>query len=211
MSELLPSRQNERYGACGNGGPGEAQRQRVRRGEEEQRSDCAFRPQGGNKGCGACDDVGILRPKMGRSLSRHSRENGVKWLQQDGEAQGGRLRGRFYGRLGQAGATFQGSRDEGLASFCQSSGKVLTLFHRSVNKVRTLFWRSFHRVCAEFHQSLLEVGTSLLEVCAMFPQRGARKGGSPHREGGKIKGCCHGSRYRRSCRSIRKSTGSGRR
>ena len=37
-------------------GPGEAQRQRVRRGEEEQRSDCAFRPQGGNKGCGACDD-----------------------------------------------------------------------------------------------------------------------------------------------------------
>ena len=197
-----------------------------------------------NEGYGACDDVGILRPKMGRSLSRHSRGNGVKWLQQDGEAQGGRLRGRFYGRLGQAGATFQGSRDEGLASFCQSSGKVLTLFHRSVNKVltvfhrsvnkvltvfhrsvnkvRTLFWRSFHRVCAElaqslrrvcaeFHQSLLEVGTSLLEVCAMFPQRGARKGGSPHREGGKIKGCCHGSRYRRSCRSIRKSTGSGRR
>ena len=46
MSELLPSRQNEGYGACGNGGPGEAQRQRVRRGEEEQRSDCAFRPQG---------------------------------------------------------------------------------------------------------------------------------------------------------------------
>ena len=37
-------------------GPGEAQRQRVHRGEEEQRSDCAFRPQGGNKGCGACDD-----------------------------------------------------------------------------------------------------------------------------------------------------------
>ena len=37
-------------------GPGEAQRQRVRWGEEEQRSDCAFRPQGGNKGCGACDD-----------------------------------------------------------------------------------------------------------------------------------------------------------
>ena len=45
-------------GSCGNGGPGEAQRQRVRRGEEEQRSDCAFRPQGGNKGCGACDDEG---------------------------------------------------------------------------------------------------------------------------------------------------------
>ena len=58
MSELLPSRQNEGYGACGNGGPGEAQRQRVRRGEEEQRSDCAFRPQGENKGCGACDDEG---------------------------------------------------------------------------------------------------------------------------------------------------------
>ena len=37
-------------------GPGEAQRQRVHWGEEEQRSDCAFRPQGGNKGCGACDD-----------------------------------------------------------------------------------------------------------------------------------------------------------
>ena len=70
MSELLPLRQNERYGAC--------------------------------------DDVGIIRPKMGRSLSRHSRGNGVKWLQQDGEAQEGRLRGRFYGRLGQAGATFQG-------------------------------------------------------------------------------------------------------
>ena len=47
-------------GSCGNGGPGEAQRQRVRRGEEEQRSDCAFRPQGGNKGCGACDDEGPL-------------------------------------------------------------------------------------------------------------------------------------------------------
>ena len=45
-------------GLCDNGGPGEAQRQRVRRGEEEQRSDCAFRPQGGNKGCGACDDEG---------------------------------------------------------------------------------------------------------------------------------------------------------
>ena len=28
MSELLPTRQNEGYGACGNGGPGEAQRQR---------------------------------------------------------------------------------------------------------------------------------------------------------------------------------------
>ena len=42
MSELLPSRQNERYGACGNGGPGEAQRQRVRRGEEEQRNERAF-------------------------------------------------------------------------------------------------------------------------------------------------------------------------
>ena len=70
MSELLPLRQNERYGAC--------------------------------------DDEGIIRPKMGRSLSRHSRGNGVKWLQQDGEAQEGRLRGRFYGRLGQAGATFQG-------------------------------------------------------------------------------------------------------
>ena len=41
-------------------GPGEAQRQRVRWGEEEQRSDCAFRPQGGNKGCGACDDEGPL-------------------------------------------------------------------------------------------------------------------------------------------------------
>ena len=65
MSELLPSRQNEGYGACGNGGPGEAQRQRVRRGEEEQRSDCAFRPQGGNKGCGACDDEGGgLFPKI---------------------------------------------------------------------------------------------------------------------------------------------------
>ena len=40
MSELLPSRQNERYGAC--------------------------------------DDEGIICPKMGRSLSRHSRGNGVK-------------------------------------------------------------------------------------------------------------------------------------
>ena len=49
MSELLPSRQNEGYGACGNGGPGEAQRQRVRRGEEEQRSDCAFRPEAKTK------------------------------------------------------------------------------------------------------------------------------------------------------------------
>ena len=47
------------YVACSGAavqGPGEAQRQRVRWGEEEQRSDCAFRPQGGNKGCGACDD-----------------------------------------------------------------------------------------------------------------------------------------------------------
>ena len=43
-------------GAVSFRGPGEAQRQRVRWGEEEQRSDCAFRPQGGNKGCGACDD-----------------------------------------------------------------------------------------------------------------------------------------------------------
>ena len=99
-----------------------------------------------NEGYGACDDEGIICPKMGRSLSRHSRGNGVKWLQQDGEAQEGRLRGRFYGRLGQAGATFQGSRDEGLASFCQSSGKVLTVFHRSVNKVLTLFHRSVNKV-----------------------------------------------------------------
>ena len=43
-------------GAVSFRGPSEAQRQRVRWGEEEQRSDCAFRPQGGNKGCGACDD-----------------------------------------------------------------------------------------------------------------------------------------------------------
>ena len=47
-------------GAVSFRGPGEAQRQRVRWGEEEQRSDCAFRPQGGNKGCGACDDEGPL-------------------------------------------------------------------------------------------------------------------------------------------------------
>lgn len=157
MSELLPSRQNERYGAC--------------------------------------DDVGGIRPKMGRSLSRHSRENGVKWLQQDGEAQGGRLRERFYGRLGQAGATFQGSRDEGLASFCQSSGKVLTLFHRSVNKVltvfhrsvnkvRTLFWRSFHRVCAELAQSLRRVSPKFVGSWDEFVRslrnvsaKGSEKGG----------------------------------
>ena len=42
MSELLPSRQNERDGACDNGGPGEAQRQRVHWGEEEQRNERAF-------------------------------------------------------------------------------------------------------------------------------------------------------------------------
>ena len=42
MSELLPSRQNEGYEACDNGGPGEAQRQRLRWGEEEQRNERAF-------------------------------------------------------------------------------------------------------------------------------------------------------------------------
>ena len=36
--------------------PRRRKRTLLRWGEEEQRSDCAFRPQGGNKGCGACDD-----------------------------------------------------------------------------------------------------------------------------------------------------------
>ena len=49
-------------------GPGEAQRQRIRWGEEEQRSDCAFRPQGGNKGSGACDDE-AERLMLGSNLS----------------------------------------------------------------------------------------------------------------------------------------------
>ena len=60
LHRFVKSQLNITPGIPKNRPPGEAQRQRVRRGEEEQRSDCAFRPQGGNKGCGACDDEGPL-------------------------------------------------------------------------------------------------------------------------------------------------------
>ena len=142
MSELLPSRQNERYGAC--------------------------------------DDVGIIRPKMGRSLSRHSRGNGVKWLQQDGEAQGGRLRERVLWALGAGRSNVsrkQGRRacirlpklrqsPDRVSPECEQSPDIVSPeCEQSPHIVLAEFPQSLCRACAEFAQSFTKVCWKLGQVC----------------------------------------------
>ena len=168
MSELLPSRQNERYGACGNGGPGEAQRQRVRRGEEEQRNERAFAlkakreiwslrrrgrnmPQNGQITFQTFPGKWGKMATAGRGSPRGEAERKVLWAFGAGRSNVSRKQGRRACIL--------------LPKLRQSPDIVSPECEQSPHIVLAEFPQSLCRACAEFAQSFTKVCWKLGQVC----------------------------------------------